>query len=525
MTRRHFERAEEEDGLPATDAAGQQVSQSRDRRRSADTPILLGIAAAVALLHVLTDNRYGFHRDELQFLSDARHLDWGFVAYPPFTPFVERIGLAIFGLWMPGLRLFSVLAQAAAAVVAGLMARQLGGARRAQVTAALAVAFSPQSLFEGTEFQYTSFDLLWWVLIAYFVIRLLKSEDPRWWIAIGACIGLGLETKYAIVFYVAGILAGVILTPARRFLKRGWFWAGVALALAIFLPNVVWLARHDFISYHFLQHIHMRDVGEGRAEGFLLQQFWLCANLAAAPLWIAGLWGFARERRYRMLAWMAVIPVALFWLGKGRGYYTAGVYPMLVAMGAAMAERWLTGLPRWGRRTVEGVYWITFAVLSAYMCAVIVPLASSGPLRQFALARNGDMREEFGWNELVRTVAGIRDSLPADERAHVGITTGNYGEYGAIEILGRAYGLPEPIGTINSEWLRGYPTPAPTMYIVLGLTARQANGIFAGCRLAGHNGNPEGVRNEESQFHPDIFVCGPPRIPWAELWKDRQYFG
>ncbi|HKN21804.1 MAG TPA: glycosyltransferase family 39 protein [Terracidiphilus sp.] len=490
-----------------------------------DFTILLAIAAAVALLHVLTNMRYGFHRDELQFLSDARHLDWGFVAYPPFTPFVERIGLGLFGLSMVGLRLFSVLAQAAAIVIAGLMAKELGGARLAQTTAALAVAFSPLPLFEGTEFQYSSFDFLWWVLIAYFTMRLLKSGDPRWWLAIGAAIGMGLLTKYAIAFYIAGILAGLVFTPARRYFASRWFWAGVALALLIFLPNLVWLVRHDFISYHFLQHIHARDVGEGRAKGFWKGQFLICTNLATAPLWIAGLIGFLREGRYRMLALMYLVPLALFAMGQGRHYYMAGAYPMLFAMGAAMAGSWLASLPRWGRRTVEMVYFAAFALVSVYVCAIILPVASSGPLKQFALARNGDLREEFGWNQLVRTVAGIRDSLPADEQAHLAITTGNYGEYGAIEILGSAYGLPIPIGTTNSEWLRGYPTPPPTTLIVLGLGAQEANAIFTGCRLAGHNGNSEGVRNEESQFHPDIFLCGPPRMPWEELWKEHQWFG
>jgi hypothetical protein len=497
----------------------------RGPREWPDAALLLAIAAAVALLHLLTDNRYGFHRDELQFLSDARHLDWGFVAYPPFTPFVQRIGLELFGLSIVGLRLFSVLAQCIAIVVSGLMAKELGGGRLAQATAALAVAFTPVSLFEGTEFQYTSFDFLWWVLIAYFTVRLLKEENPRWWIAIGACIGLGLETKYAIVFYIAGILAGLVLTPARRYLKSGWFWAGVALALAMFLPNLVWLMRHDFISYHFLQHIHARDVREGRAQGFWSGQFRICANMAAAPLWIAGLIGFLWARRYRMLALMYLVPLVVFWLNKGRNYYVAGAYPMLVAMGAAMGERWLSSLPRWGRRTVEAVYFTAFALVSAYVCAVVVPFARSGALEKFALERNGDLREEFGWNELVRTVAQIRDTLPPDEQVHLGITTGNYGEYGAVEILGRAYGLPQPIGTTNSEWLRGYPTPQPTTLIVLGLGAEEANSIFTGCRLAGHTGNPEGVRNEESQSHPDIFVCGPPRLPWAELWNEHRDFG
>src|SRR5579863_3131866 len=115
-----------------------------------ETMILVGIAASIALIHLLTNNRYGFHRDELQFLSDARHLDWGFVPYPPLTPFVERISLGIFGVSMGGLRMFSVLAQALAIVVTGVMARELGGGRLAQVTAALAAALAPLPLFEGT---------------------------------------------------------------------------------------------------------------------------------------------------------------------------------------------------------------------------------------------------------------------------------------------------------------------------------------------------------------------------------------
>jgi 4-amino-4-deoxy-L-arabinose transferase-like glycosyltransferase len=501
------------------------AEQPRNATRRADIVVLVAIAAAVVLLHIFTNTRYGFHRDELQFLADARHLDWGFVAYPPFTPFIERIGLILFGLNIVALRLFSVLAQAVATVVAGLMARELGGARLAQVTAALAVAFSPLSLFEGTEFQYTSFDFLWWVLIAYFTVRLLKSENPRWCLAIGATLGLGLLTKYAIAFYIAGIIAGLILTPARRYIATRWFWLGLALAFLLFLPNLVWLARHDFISYHFLQHIHTRDVGEGRAEGFWKGQFLICANLAAAPLWIAGVVGFLKQRRYRMLAFMYLVPLALFAIGKGRNYYMAGAYPMLLAMGAVMAERWLASLPRWGRRSFETVYFAAFAFISAYVCAVVIPFASTGPLRDFALARNGDLREEIGWNDLVRTVAQIRDSLPPDEQAHLGIAVGNYGEAGAIEMLGPAYHLPPPISTVNSFWYRGYPTPAPTTIILLGNSRKRADELFTNCRLAGHNGNSGGIRNEESEYHPDIYVCGPPRQSWQELWQNVEDFG
>jgi len=486
---------------------------------------LFVIAAAQALLHILTNGRYGFHRDELQFLSDASHLDWGFVAYPPLTPFLEHIGLSTFGLSLVGLRLFSVIAQAIAIIVTGLMAFELSGGRWAQVTAALAVALSGLPLFNGTEFQYTSFDFLWWVLIAYFTVRLIKSGNPRWWLAIGAAIGFGLETKYSILFLVAGILGGVAFTGSRRYFKSLWFWAGIALALLIFLPNFLWLIHHDFISYTFLQHIHRRDVGEGRADHFLRDQFLICINSAAAPIALAGLIFFLRDSRFRVLAWMYLIPLALFFLGKGRGYYMAGAYPMLLAMGSAGCARLLGFLPEFARRVILAVFFASLAVTGAFVIAHVIPLASSGSLRYYALSHNGDLREEFGWDELVRTVAGIRDSLPADQQAHLGITTGNYGEYGAIEMLGPAYGLPAPIGTTNSEWLRGYPTPAPTTIIALGLRREQADQLFTNCRLAGHNGNSEGIKNEESQYHPDIFVCGPLREPWPQIWKEHKDFG
>jgi hypothetical protein len=487
--------------------------------------MLLGIATVVALVHVLTNNRYGFHRDELQFLSDARHLDWGFVAYPPFTPFVERVALGIFGVSLVGLRLFSVITQAAAIVIAGLMARELGGGRLAQAAAALAIALSPLPLFEGTEFQYSSFDYLWWVLVAYFTIRLLKTENPRWWLAIGAAAGAGLMTKYTMCFLVCGIAGGLLLTRERRYLKSGWFWGGAALALLIFLPNLLWQVRHGFISLHFLHHIHARDVGQGRADGFVRDQFVICVNLFAAPLWIGGLITFLRDGRTRLLAWMYLIPLALFVIGKGRGYYLAASYPMLVAMGAAARERWVHSLGRAWRRTVEAVFFAGLFACGMYIGAVIVPLASAGALRDFALKRNGDLREEFGWTEMVKAVADIRDSLPPEQRKSIGVLVGNYGEQGAIELLGPAYQLPAPVSMTNSAWFRSYPVPPPETLIVLGFSRESAEKTFTSCRLAGHNGNSEGIENEESKNHPDIFVCGGPRKPWAEFWEDEQRFG
>jgi hypothetical protein len=511
--------------LNGENEVAQQAPTQMGGQSRADAMILMGIALSMALLHMLTNNRYGFHRDELQFLTDARHLDWGFVPYPPFTAFVERIGLSLFGVSMVGLRMFSVMAQAAVIVVTGLMAFELGGGRLAQSAAALAVALSPLPMFEGTEFQYSTFDYLWWVLIAYFVIRLLKTENPRWWLAIGVIMGLGFQTKYTMAFYVSGIMGGLLLTRNRRYLLNGWFWGGMALAVLIFLPNLIWQVRHDFISLHFLQHIHQRDVGQGRADGFFRDQFMICTNVVAAPLWIGGLLGFLQDRRYRLLAWMYLIPLALFVAGKGRGYYLGAAYPMLMAMGGVICERWLSSLSKIPRRAVEYVFFTLLVACGGYICAEIVPLASSGRLMKFALRENGDLREEIGWDELVKTVASIQKSLPPEQRASLGVAVRNYGEQGAIEILGAPYYLPPVISGTNSAWLRGYPMPPPTTIIVLGMSAEGAEHWFNSCHWAGHNGNSLGVENEESRDHSNIFVCGGPKLPWPEFWKKYQGYG
>src|SRR5208337_3785083 len=355
-----------------------QSAQVRPRFPLSDTRMLVALAMCLLLLHILTNGRYGFHRDELATLDDARYLAWGYVAYPPATPFLGRVAMEIFGPSLRGVRFFSALAQAIVVVLAGLMARELGGKRSAQIVAALAVAIAPVSLFSGAVLQYVAFDYLWWVLSAYFLIRLLRTEDPRWWLAVGAAIGMGMMTKYTMVFLVAGIAVGVLFTNARRYLKSPWLWAGVALSLLIFLPNLIWQIQHQFISLDFLQHIHKRDIHWGRTKNFLPDQLWVPANLFTIPLWVAGLWFYFRKpegKRFRMIGWMAVVPFVLFLIAKGRGYYMAPVYPMLLAAGAVVEERWLASISAGRAGVWRGVTYAALAVGGVMVAAVALPMA------------------------------------------------------------------------------------------------------------------------------------------------------
>ena len=182
---------------------------------------LIILAAILVTVHTLTNGQYGFHRDELAMIDDARHLAWSYVAYPPVTPFIARVALTLFGPSLAGLRFFAALAQGLVVIMAGLMARELGGKRSAQLVAAIAVAIAPMSIGAGEVFQYVSFDYLWWVLAAWMTIRLLKSEDPRWFVGIGAAVGLGMMTKYTMGVLVIGIAGGLLLTPAQTRVMDG----------------------------------------------------------------------------------------------------------------------------------------------------------------------------------------------------------------------------------------------------------------------------------------------------------------
>ncbi len=498
------------------------------QRKDTDLCLLVAFATLKLVLHVLVNTRYGFHRDELATLSDARHLDWGYVAYPPLTPLIGRMELILFGTSLTGFRFFAALAQSIAIVITGLMARELGGKRGAMFIAAGATAIAPISIGASALFQYVSFDYLWFVLLAYFVVRLIRSEDPRWWLGIGVILGLAIETKYTAAVFIVGLLCGVLATRLRSHLTSKWLWMGAAISVVIALPNFVWQWQHHFIALDFLRHIHERDVRIGRTSGFVVDQFFEATNIVTVPLWILGLSALViapRDRSDRVLAWMALVLLVVLLFAHGRGYYMGPVYPMLFAAGAVALEQMLTRVRlRWR----IAAYAATTVVLLAGSIVVftVLPLGKIGSaLFRFALKQNGDLVEEIGWPELVREVARIYTTLPASERTRVGIYCANYGEAGAIDLYGPAYGLPPTISGINSYWGRGPGTPPPESVIVLGGTRERLEKLFASVELVGHTPNPWQIENEETRDHPNIFFCRGLRRQWSELWPHLRSFG
>lgn len=563
-----------------------------ERRESwwrSGTAAVVAIAVGTVVVHLVTGWRYGFDRDELMAVEDARHLAWGYVQYPPMTAFFGRVALLLFGTSLVGFRFFAAVAQAAAVVLTGLMAKELGGGKWGQVTAALAGV--PFCLGGGALMQYISFDYVCWVWVAYCMVRVLRGEDrksrienrkpeeqseeqqdqgilrsykeepkthpqkprmehpeeeadsssrpsrrndrlrdARWWVGVGVGIGLGMLAKYTMGFLAAGVVVGVLATDARKYLKSGWLWLGVVVACGIFWPNFVWEWKRHFVSLEFLKFLHERDVQAGLTDWFLLGQVEVA--LLALPLALAGIYFcfLAEEgKRYRVLGWMYAAPLVLFLVMRGRDYYLAPAYPMLYAAGAVWVER-KVGRRRSNKenrksKMVRRAIWVALILDVMVAGAVALPIAPvNSRWWKFAGRVDSVFAEEIGWPEFVESVARVRERLPTEEWARVGILAGNYGELGALNFYGERYGLPRAISGVNSSWERGYGSPAPETVIVTGYSRDFLEKHFASCEVAARTWNRFGVMNEETIEDPEIFVCRGLKESWEEFWKGMRRF-
>ena len=495
-----------------------------------DAGILVLLALARVLLQVFTNGEYGFHQDELVTMDMAlTHLAWGYVAWPPVTPFLARLSLSLFGLSVIGLRVFAVLAEGVVMLLAGLMIRDLGGGRWAQILGAVAVATTPNSVIQGGLFQYETFDYLCWVMLAFTVLRLLKTENPRWWLAIGAAIGLGMMTKYTMTLSVAGLIVGVLTTRNRRYLKGPWLWGAALLALVIWMPNLTWEFRNHWVSLNFLASIHSRDVQSGEAGSFLVDQILFNLNPVMLLLVVAGLYSFffgpARER-YRMVGWMYVVPLVLLLLARGNGYYLAPAYPMLAAGGGVWWEQRLAHtVSRRGARAWRWATWSVLVAFAALFVATELPVAPLGSAWWDQVSKsNPDVTSEVGCPQVAQEVAKAYNSLPAGEKSGAAILALSSGEDGSIDLYGPAYGLPKVISGFDEYWENGYGNPPPKTIVVVGFPPDFLT-IFQSCTRIAPITIPFNVQNEETINQRAIYVCHNLRVPWPAFWQHFRYFG
>jgi hypothetical protein len=501
---------------------------------TSDTAWLLYIALASFIAHMTVAGNYGYFRDELYYIDAGRHFQTGYVDFPPFIAWLAGI-LRIFGDNLVVLHTFSALANAALIVVTGLMARELGGGRLAQILAALASAAAVVFIGTGSLYTMDVFDELWWALAAYVFIRLVRREEPRLWLVFGLIAGIGLFTKLSMLFFGFALVVGLLLTPQRAMLRTRWPWLGGAIAFAFLLPYIVWQIQNGWPTPEFWR--NYGGIENGSPLDFLLSQI-LTMNPLTVPLTIAGLVYYFRApdgKPYRALGWAFVILYLLFTVTRAKSYFLSPAYPMMFAGGAVLLARVFE--QRQGWRWARIVYPAALIASALLFFPGVTPTLQPEPYSKvygFLAGSSGAKQQEsatqlqpqiladrYGWPEMTAAVADVYKKLPADERAQACIYTLNYGEAGAINMFGPQDGLPQAISGHNTYWLWGPGNCSGQTVITIGFSQEDLTPAFGAVTPAGKFTCTD-CMPEESDL--TIYVCRQPKAPLADLWKRAKHF-
>lgn len=481
-----------------------------------DHPVLAVAIVAKVAVTLATDARYGWHRDELYYVATARHLAFGYVDFPPVTPWLGRLELALFGPTLWAFRLLPLVAGVAFVLVVAATARRLGGGRAAESLAGLAAVAVPFFLGSNGLFQPVSFDELTWAVCLYFAVRVLGDGSRRNWLLLGVAFGAALMTKYTIVSLAAGFAIGWTLTPsARRQLRTPWPWVAIAVAGLIAAPNVAWQLANRWPTLEFLGHQNARVAAAYPPARYVGEQLLL---LEPGGIWLAapGLVWLFRSRRFRPLGWAVVTVVLWYLVLRGKGYYALTAYPVAFAAGAVWVEQ-------------RAAHWVRTAIPIALVVAAVIGLPVALPLLPVRTmidagipALRDDFTEELGWHELVAQTAAAFRSLPPEDAARVMILTRNYGEAGAIDLFGPSAGLPHAVGMQNTYWLWRPRRAAPSAVVAVGFDRTRLDRWFGECRDAGRLDNRYRAKNIERGML--VAVCHSPRLPMAVVFDEAKIF-
>lgn len=494
------------------------------------TLLLAGLALARLIIQFAGITHYGFFRDELYYMACGEHLAWGYVDQPPLVAFVAWLARLAFGDSIVSIRLLPALAGVAVVFLTGLFARELGGGRFAQFLAATAMLFAPAFLAFHSFLSMNAFEPLFWLLCSWIAVRIVRGASPRLWLLFGAVAGIGLENKHTMLVFGFALAAGLLLSAEHRLFRSKWIWTGGLVAVALFLPNLIWEARNGWPQIEVVRNAQLfKNVHIGPLR-FLGEQV-LFLHPIALPIWVGGLvWLFgAREgKRYRFLGWAYVITVAIFVIFGGKSYYPLPAYPLLMAAGGVAFESFAGARERRWLRVAFPALLVVGGLITVPFGVPLLPVEmflrySQGiPLERMAKTERDSAvalpqlyADMFGWENMAATIGRVYHSVPESEQAECAILAGNYGEAGAIDYYGRKLGLPKAISGHNSYFYWGPRNYTGGCVVIFGERADEFKNFFEDARRVATISDPHAMLVEQGV---SVYVCHKPRAPLSVLW-------
>ncbi len=467
------------------------------------------LAGAVSLVLLAAAGGYGFHRDELYFLRAGAEPAFGYVDQPPLTPLLAHALDVLFHGSLVGLRAPSALIGGLVVLITGLIAREFGAERGAQVLAAGCTAVSSVVLIVGHSLSTTTLDLLVWTSVTWLVVRSLRDGGPGW-LLVGLAAGIGLQNKLLPGVLLGALLAGVLAVGPRAALRSPWPWLGALVALALWSPNLVWQVANGFPQLALAGAIAGGSSISSQPWYLFVPYQLVLVSPVLVPVWALGWWRLARDpalATWRGFAVAYLLLVVLFTATSGKPYYLAGFYPVLLAAGAQPVLEWARAVV--ARRWMLGVALGLSLVVSSLLALPVVPVErlADTPVTDV----NPDAGETVGWPQYVDTIARVRVTLPGER---VAVLAQNYGEAGAVDHLLPQVG-PAYCGQ-NAYWSWGPPPDDATAVIVVGYPEQQVRELFGRVDLAARIDDGVGLDNTE-QGRP-IWIARDRRAPWAQLW-------
>jgi hypothetical protein len=502
---------------------------SETRRRHL---VICVFVAAIFLIHLATNARYDYFRDELYFLDAAHHLAWGYVDFAPLTAWLLRLNEALLGDSLHALRLLPAIAAAIKVALTGLIAIEFGADLFGIGLACLCVLAAPVYLIIDNQFAANSFEAVFWMGCAYVLMVAIRYDRPRMLIWFGLLAGIGLENKLSMIFFCIAIIIGVLFTRARKLLRSRWAILAMAIALVCFLPTLLWQYHREWPTLQMLANVRRihHDAAASPLE-FLVRQL-MMLGLPSALVWIPGLWFLLRGDRDASVracgfAYLALLPTMMI-LGA-KDYYLAPIYPLLFAAGGAFwSVFFLRHRTHW-RFAIPAL--VTLGGLLAAPLALPI-LSPAGLIRYEEISGLNHPRsqtgqegvlpehfgDEFGWREMAAAAARVYQGLSPDDRAKAAILAKNYGEAGAIDFFGPPLGLPRAISGHQNYWLWG--PRAYTGEVIIALQYGREELLKMGCASVEDGplvDNPYSMKEE----HFQIYLCRGLRPPlpgqWAKL--------
>jgi hypothetical protein len=501
-----------------------------NRKDPSQSAIIVFFSALALLVHLLTNGRYGYFRDELYYIACGRHLAFGYVDQPPLSILLLRLSQLLLGDSLFAIRLLPALAGAAIVALTGMIARDIGGRAWA---IALACAGSLCALFNlavGNFFSMNAFEPLFWMGCVYLLVRIINGGPPTIWLWVGVLLGLGLENKHSTAFFGAGILVGLLLTPERRHFAEKSIWLGGVIAFAIALPNILWQALHHWPTYELLSNIAHSNKNVALSPAQFIAQQINFMNPATLPLWLGGLvWLFGSRagRRYRAIGIIYLVTLAEFIILHGKSYYLAPAYPMLFAAGGVAIERVFAARYTW----LKPILLATILMAGALFAPVIVPILPPDKLVAYMRAIHFEpprtetshtailpqvFADQFGWEQMVGSVAHVYHHLRPEDEKRAAIFCENYGEAGAIDFFGLKLGLPPAISGHQNYFLWGPRDWTGEVILILDTNDDDERELFGSVEDLGQVASSPWAMPFERRRH--IYLCRDLKISVREFW-------